>query len=246
MKKKGLNKISKNLFLLKIFILFITNQSMGEFKTIRNDPPLPCYISKPKGNGPFPTIFVFMHAPGVDASQQKVCDDLASQGYFALCYDAYLDGRYNFETRTDKLIFDGFEYTLNYAKNLPEVDTNRMGLIGFCMGGRHAYLANVRYPEFNSVVSYYGFPHRGDGDNSTPMKLIDRFHAPVLSIFGEEDKINPLDIVKTYEELSTKSSSKNKTILYPGVAHGFLAKNDNKEISEKAWTETINFFKQYI
>ncbi len=220
---------------------------MGTFTKIREDPPLPTYVSKPEGAGPFPTIFLFMHAHGVDSSQQKVCDDLAAAGYAAIAGDAYQEGKFNFQTQTDELIFDTFDFVYNWGKSQKFVDTSRMGLIGFCMGGRHSYLANVKYPDFKAVVSYYGFPHRGKTPESTPMNLIEKFHAPVLSIFGELDQGIPVEVVEEYRSKSEKHG--HQTILYEGVGHGFLnpdSRNHLPDVSAKAWKETLKHFNTHI
>lgn len=222
---------------------------MGEFTKIREDPPLPTYIARPQGDGPFPTVFLFMHAHGVDKSQQKVCDDLAQAGYLVIGGDAYQEGKFNFQTQTDELIFDTFDYVYNYGKSLPEVDTSRLGLIGFCMGGRHSYLANVKYPDFKAVVSYYGFPHRGATPEMTPQNLIEQFHGPVLSIFGAKDQGIPPDVVQTYQQASEGESKPHRSVIYPNAGHGFLnpdSANHDAEASLSAWTETLKHFDEHL
>lgn len=222
---------------------------MGEFIKIREDPVLPLYVAKPEGDGPFPTVILFMHAHGIDASQQLVLDTLAKNGYLGIGGDAYQEGKFNFQTQTDELIFEAFEFVLNHVKSMPEADNNRLGLIGFCMGGRHAYLANARHKDFKAVIPFYGFPHLEKGPGSRPQDLIDQFHAPVLSIFGELDKGIPMEFVDAYRKESSKHSDKHKSIVYEGAGHGFLnpdSANYNKEAFEKSWVEILAFYEKYL
>ena len=114
---------------------------MGEFRVIRNEHKLPVSFSQPEGEGPFPTIILFMHRPGLDKPQQIVCDDLAKAGYFVAGTDAYREGELDQNSYTDDTIFEDFQYVLEHLKNLDIVDVEKIGTIGFCMGGRHGYLA---------------------------------------------------------------------------------------------------------
>jgi len=167
---------------------------------------LATYEARPEGQGPFPTIILFMHAYGIDDSMKKVCDDLAKEGFYTLGHDAYLNGSYEFQTRSNNLIFTSFHVMLNWMKTNPLVDQDRMGAIGFCMGGNHVYQANAFVDIFKSVVSYYGFPQLGEDADHTPMNLIDQFTAPVLSIFGSEDKGIPPEAIKEYQEKSERDA----------------------------------------
>lgn len=102
-----------------------------------------------------------VHAHGIDDSSKKVCDDLATAGFYVVAPDPYSNGSYNFQTRSDEIIFGGLNLLLAVLKTIRYADMERLGVIGFCMGGRHAYLANVHYDNFKAVVSHNGFPHRG-------------------------------------------------------------------------------------
>ncbi|MHA2504662.1 MAG: dienelactone hydrolase family protein [Candidatus Kariarchaeaceae archaeon] len=210
---------------------------------------LPMYEVSPEGEGPFPVIIQFVHAMGIDDSAKKVCQDLAKEGYYAVAYDPYLNGKYNFQTRSDKIIFDGYDVTLNWLAANPKADMSRLGAIGFCMGGRHGYLANANYDNLKAVVSYYGFPQRGPDELSTPQNRISEFSAPNLSIFGTEDRGIPMDAVHAYKNASEAANPAHKSVIYEGAGHGFLnhnSRNHHAEASEQAWKETLDFFAQYL
>lgn len=222
--------------------------NMGYYAKGKHTQILDVYESKPEGDGPFPTVVLFMHVFGVDDPMKKVCDDLAEAGFYALGYDGYLNGSYGGQNRSEDAIFHSFHTLLHWMERNPLVDMTKLGAIGFCMGGRHAYLANAYTDVFKAVVAYYGFPHRGDNENNTPQNRIADFTGAVLSIFGELDKGIPQDAVQAYQAAS-ETSGKHSSIVYNGVGHGFLnpySANHNKEVSEQAWGKTIEHFKKYL
>ncbi|MHA2250701.1 MAG: dienelactone hydrolase family protein [Candidatus Kariarchaeaceae archaeon] len=222
---------------------------MGKFVSIRSNPPLPVYLSVPEGEGVFPAVILFMHRPGLDKPQQQVCDDLAKAGYVTLGADAYRDGHLNQDTYTDQSIFEDFEVTLGYTKNLENVDSSRIGVIGFCMGGRHAYLAGVRYRGLKAVVSYYGFPTRGNDTTDTPIDLVMDMKIPVLGIFGETDPMIPMDDVNAFKEQLLSVSDKHCIKVFDGVGHGFLnpgSPRHEPEAAAAAWLVTLEHYRKFL
>jgi carboxymethylenebutenolidase len=219
-------------------------QAKGNYTPILN-----AYESKPEGNGPFPTIILFMHAYGIDDPMKKVCDDLAAEGFYALGGDSYLNGTFNFQNRSEDAINQSFQVLSHWVVNNNLVDQTKIGAIGFCMGGRHAYLANANTDLFKAVVAYYGFPHRGQEEHTIPQNRISDFTAPVLSIFGSEDKGIPKEAVAAYRQASEGESSSHRSVVYEGAGHGFLnpySPNHHAEASEDAWKQTLDHFKKYL
>ncbi len=215
----------------------------GRYQTILN-----YYESIPKGDGPFPTVIQMVHAMGIDDSSKKICDDLADAGYYAVAPDPYLNGAYGFQTRSDDMIFDGLNLMIKTLASNQIVDMDRLGVIGFCMGGRHAYLANVYHDIFKATIPFYGFPHRGSTEQSIPQNRINDFKGPVLSIFGELDAGIPMDVVKAYQEASEKNG-KHNSIIYKGAGHGFLnhnSRNHHIEATADAWEKTIAFLDKHL
>lgn len=216
----------------------------GKYNTIVHS-----YESKPEGSGPFPAIVLFMHAHGLDDFSKKVCDDLADAGYLAVAADGYLNGTYSFQTRNDDAILGAADLLIHTLKNRDDVVSDRIGAIGFCMGGRHAYLANAKWDIFKAVVSYYGFPHRGSSPEDTPINLVDSFNGPVLSIFGSEDRGIPMDAVEAYQKASEGPDKPHKSIVYDGAGHGFLnfnSRNFHEEAAKDAWERTLEFFREHL
>lgn len=222
---------------------------MSEFEKIRSEPPLSAYIKKPEGSGPFPTVIVFMHRPGADNAMQKVVDDLAQAGFVGVCQDSYRSETIR-ETYNDQTIFEDFDETLKYVKNLDYVNENKVGIMGFCMGGRHSYLAASRYPELKAAVAFYGFPGQGESINR-PMNVVSKMSMPVLGIFGRQDHLFPFEDVEQFRELLLKQSDKNKIVVYDDVGHGFLNPYSPKRYLDgvsagKAWNEVVSFYNKNV
>lgn len=222
---------------------------MGSLKVIREAPKLPIYFSQPEGDGPFPVVILFMHRPGLDKPQQIVCDDLAKAGFFVAGTDAYRDGALDKDSYTDDTIFEDFEYILNHVKGLKITNNERIGTIGFCMGGRHGYIAAARYSDIKATVSYYGFPTRGNDLSDTPIDLVSEFKGPVLGIFGETDPMISMDNVNLFREVLLSASDNNKIEVYENVGHGFLNPDSPRHVPEaaaKAWLKTLEHFRKYL
>lgn len=224
---------------------------MEETKIIRHSPPLPIFIASPEGgSGPYPVVLLFMHKPGLDEPMKIVCRDLAKAGYFTVGFDEYHNNTLKPEDLTDSSVFKDFEMTLNYVKSLDNIDISKLGVIGFCMGGRHVYLSTAKYSEIKATVSFYGFPCNGTSSTNTPIDLVSKYKSPVLGIFGKEDHLFPFtDVEKFTKELSVYSDH-HKVVAYDGAGHGFLNPLSElryaKESAEKAWKETISHFNKYL
>jgi carboxymethylenebutenolidase len=122
------------------------------------------------------------------------------------------------------------------------VRKGRIGITGFCMGGRVSYLAACALPEKITVaVPYYG--------GGIPVERTATLRAPVLAFFGADDPFIPLDQV---ERLRTEAKRLGKTVeivVYPGAPHGFFCNERDSyraEAAADAWTRTKAFFRTHL
>lgn len=209
------------------------------------------YLSIPPGKAPFPALIVIHEWWGLNDWVKKNSDDFAENGYAALAIDLYHGKSANVPDEARKLsgsvqqeqALVDLKSAFDYLMNLADIDTNNIGVIGWCMGGGYSLRAALNIPGLSACVINYG---RLINDTD----LLKKINCPVLGIFGEEDKgIPPVD-VKLFEKSLNEAGIKNKIIIYPGVGHAFMNPANttlyNEAVSEKAWTETYSFLKNNL
>ena len=118
------------------------------------------YVSMPDGTGPFPAVVVAQHAGGVDTFICTMTDRLAEAGYVAAAPDLYHrlgpdDSRTPRDLKDAEMIAD-VQATVAFLQNHSAVDSETLGITGFCMGGRVAYLMAAAIPQFKAAEAYYG------------------------------------------------------------------------------------------
>ena len=123
-----------------------------------------CYISTPLGAGPFPALVVIQHAGGVDDFIQTMTDRFPAAGYLGIAPDLYHredpsrsdDPLTRMGRLRDENIVRDVNTAIAHLKSLPNVRADRLGITGFCMGGRVAYLMAVHRPDLRAAVVFYG------------------------------------------------------------------------------------------
>jgi carboxymethylenebutenolidase len=216
------------------------------------------YVSAPDGPGPFPGVVVVQHQGGVDAFIQEMAQRLADAGYVAAAPDLYHrdgpdcqdDGPTRRARLRDVNIIADVNATAAFLKGHRLVDGERLGIIGFCMGGRVAYLMATVNPQFKAAVDYYG----GNvmvpwGDGPAPFERTADMHCPLLGFFGDQDRNpSPADMRRLDAEL-TKYGKPHEFVLYPGADHAFMNRHGhryNAEADRDSWPKTLAFFAKYL
>ena len=124
------------------------------------DQDMELYVSVPSGTGPFPAVVVIQHAGGVDTFTRTMADRLAEAEYVAVVPDLYHRLGPEEEQPLRKLkdveIIADVQATVDFLQRHSAVDSEALGITGFCMGGRVAYLMAAAIPQFKASVAYYG------------------------------------------------------------------------------------------
>lgn len=217
-----------------------------------------CYISLPEGSGTSPGIIVIQHAGGVDDFVRGMCDRFAGAGFAVVSPDLYHRDDPNSSddplTRMGRLrdasIVADVNAAVEHAKSLPEIDAERLGITGFCMGGRVTYLMAAHNQSFSAGVVFWGgsilVPW---GDGPAPFDLTAQIECPVLGLFGEEDgNPTPADVAKIDAEM-TRLDKPHEFHSYAGAGHAFM--NETRpsyrpEASADAWTRAVDWFNRYL
>ena len=213
------------------------------------------YVSVPDDAGPFPAIVVAQHAGGVDTFIRGMTDRLAEAGYVAVAPDLYHrlgadEQRTPRQLKDSEMIAD-VRATVDFLKQHDAVDSDALGITGFCMGGRVAYLMAAAIPLFKAAVPYYGgniMVALGEGGRS-PFERTAEIACPLMFHFGQEDRNpSPEDMEKLDAELKRYNKA-HEFYTYPNAGHAFMdftGERYRKAAAEASWPRTLDFFARHL
>lgn len=212
----------------------------------------------PAGSGPFPALVVIQHAPGLDSFLHNALERLARAGYFAAAPDIYhrLDSRlgglekmallHDVEVETD------VNAAVDFLRTHPLVDGARLGLTGFCMGGRVVYLMAARNPHFRAAVAWYGgniLRPWGEGVPS-PFERTAEIRCPLQFHFGAEDTNPSPDDMRRLDAELARHGKPHEFYLYEGAGHAFLnftnVERYREAAAQAAWPRMLEFFARHL
>jgi carboxymethylenebutenolidase len=236
----------------------------GEVKVPTKDGEMPAYRAMPADGGPFPTVLVVHEAFGVHEYIKDVCRRFAKEGYCAVAPELYArQGDPSKISDINKLLSDivakvpdaqvmsDLDATLAWAKASGKADTNRLGITGFCWGGRIVWLYAAHNPGLKAGVAWYGML-AGMPSEMTPKHPIDiakDLKAPVLGLYGGADQGIPVDTVDRMRDAMRAAKKPGDLIVYPDTPHAFHADyrpSYRKDQAEEGWQRTLSWFKIYL
>ncbi len=210
------------------------------------------YLALPPGGAKgAPAIVLVQEWWGLTDWVKGVADRYAAQGYVALAPDLYR-GRIATDSELAHELMRGLpdararqdiRAAATYLKARKDLDSERVGAIGFCMGGRLAQLAALDKGPFDAVVMCYGSPETSPGRLKT-------LKAPLLGIFGAEDRgIGPDQTGPLAIALKKWGKRGSAVHVFPGVGHAFLRDAGSpagEEQAKAAWKQIDEFFSQQL
>lgn len=209
------------------------------------------FLAEPEGAGPFPAMVVLQEWWGINDQIKDVTKQIARQGYVALAVDLYQGkvaqdpGEANGLARAlpqDRALRD-MQGAISFLKDRPNARGDKIGSIGWCMGGTYSLLLALNSRELAACVVYYG-------TLVTDSERLKGIACPVLGIFGEEDSVVPLASVKAFERAMKELNKDIAVHIYPGAGHAFAnpTRTDvyRREAAEDAWTKTLAFWQRYL
>lgn len=231
----------------------------SRWETVQSDGGgMRCYVATPEGAGPHPAVVVIQHAGGVDEFVRGMTDRFSGAGYYAIAPDLY--HRDDPNTGDDPLtkmgrlrdvrIITDVNATVEHVKAQGEADAGRIGITGFCMGGRVAYLMAAQNDALSAAVVFYGGNTMVSwGEGVPPLEQTAKIGCPVMGLFGEDDgNPNPADVAKIDAEL-TKHGIEHEFHSYAGAGHGFMAEgrpNYREEAAREAWQQCTRWFDGHL
>ena len=206
----------------------------------------------PEGKGPFPSVIVIHEWWGLDNWVKDQARALAREGYAALAVDLYR-GRATDKQEEAHQLMSGMpqdramrdlKAAVAYLKSRKDVRGDRIGSIGWCMGGKFSLLLATEEPTLAAAIAYYGAPPSDEA-------AIARIKAPVLGNFGGEDKGPSPEQVKAFEAAMKKAGRTVDVKVYPGAGHAFANVNNpwkgyKEDAAKDAWARTVAFFARHL
>ncbi len=202
----------------------------------------------PAGKGPSPAVVVIQEWWGLNDWVKDQARALAKEGYMALAVDLYRgklatkqeDAHQFMMGMPDDRAMSDLRGAFAYLAGRADVRKDRIGSVGWCMGGKYSLKLAVAEPALAAAVVYYGAP---------PTKAADiaAIKAPILGNFGGADEGPHPDQVKAFET-ALKAAGKSADIkIYPGAGHAFANVNNpwggyREAAAKDAWARTTAFF----
>ena len=234
----------------------------GETQIPVKDGQLPAYYARPAKGSNFPVILVNEEIFGVHEHIKDICRRLAKVGYLAVATEYYarigdLSKMTDVPTifkeviskKPDAEYMTDADSTVAWAgKNKGNV--RRLGVTGFCRGGRQTWLYAAHNPRLKAAVVWYG-PIKGatsDIQPKTVLDIISTIKCPVLALYGGQDQSIPVADVREAEAKAKAARKTVRFVVYPDAPHGFNADyrpSYNKQDAEDGWKRMLAWFHKY-
>ena len=234
----------------------------GEITIKTADAEIPAYRAMPLAGGPFPVVLVVQEIFGVHEHIKDVCRRLAKAGYFALAMEMFarqgdvsrlssIDAIMPVVAKVpDAQVMSDLDAAVAFATASGKGDAARLGITGFCWGGRVTWLYAAHNPEVKAGVAWYG-RLAGTASELAPRHPVDiaaELKAPVLGLYGGQDQGIPAD---TIDKMRTACQAAGKTceiVVYPDAPHAFHADyrpSYREGPAKDGWERLLAWFKTH-
>jgi carboxymethylenebutenolidase len=200
------------------------------------------YLAAPATGGPHPAVVLIHSNRGLEEGYRTMSDKLAAEGFVVLAV-----GWQTFTQQVDDATVKQLvEDSVKFLGQRKDVDSKRLGLTGFCAGGRYTMLFLPQIDAFKVGVAWYGFPYRGA---PPPGDFIDKLAAPMLIIHGTADTASPIGEIYKYATALQEAKKYFEMKVYFGEPHGFMlaeGKMRQDEVAQDAFSQMVDFFKRKL
>ena len=238
----------------------------GEVKIPTKYDEIPAYRAQPAKGGPFPVVLVVQEIFGVHEHIKDVCRRFAKLGYLAIAPELYArqgdvskitDFKEIFAKVVSKVpdsqVMSDLDATVAWAKQSGKGNTEKLGITGFCWGGRIVWLYSAHNKDLKAGVAWYGRLVQPKGDPNPlqpkyPIDLVESIHAPVLGLYGGADAGIPNENVERMQAALKAAKKDAEIIVYPNTPHGFHADyrpTYRKAEAENGWERLQAWFKKH-
>ena len=231
----------------------------------KDEKPLRVYYSHPLKKKDVPSIVLIPHMPGWDEYCREASRRFTEHGYAVVCPDIYQDygtGRPGEVSKTmmeaggvkDESVMDDVRASIDYLKE-QEDSNDKVGVIGMCSGGRHAFLAACRLDDIDAAVDCWGGgvimkeEELSDARPVSPIDLVDRLDCPLLGIFGNDDRHPGVEEVNKTEAILKEKGKDYEFYRYDGAGHGIWYYDKpmyRQEAAMDSFNKVLEFFDRHL
>jgi carboxymethylenebutenolidase len=207
-----------------------------------------------------PAIIIVHDVFGLTEHYRDIARRFAEEGCFAMAIDLYsregaphladADAALQWMRQlSDQRVLADIDAAVGFLRTRLEVRARSIGITGYCMGGRYAFMAACAVPEIAACVSYYG-PLRVAEKPIGVLDLAADLSCPFLGLYGEQDPMIPRADIKELESILRRTEKTFKTKIYPDAGHAFF--NDQRPeaykpaVAQDAWQRTVKFFRTHL
>ncbi len=235
----------------------------GEVKIPVSDGTLPAYRARPSSGRALPVVLVVQEIFGVHEHLKDVCRRLAKVGYLAVAPELYarqgdvskISDFKEIVSRVvskvpDAQVLSDLDATAAWAAKSGGGDPDKLGITGFCWGGRIVWLYAAHNASLKAGVAWYG-RLAADTDELHPKHPVDvaaSLRAPVLGLYGGADAGIPIEAVERMREALKAAPKPCEIVVYPEAPHGFYAdyrESYRKEPAEDGWKRLLTWFRKH-
>lgn len=238
-------------FALAILSVEVTTAGEQWVQYLSGQDTVKAYLALPEGEGPFPAIIVIHEWWGLNDWVTGNADLFAKRGYAALAIDLYR-GKNTMSAEEAHELMRGLpedraakdlRAAALYLRSRKDVDPERIGSIGWCMGGGYSLVASMTVPDLAASVVCYG------RIVSEPEE-VNKIGSPLLGIFGEADRGILISDVRKFDQMAKEAGKDVTIVAYPKAGHAFMNPNNKsgylERTSEDAWSKILTFFNEQL
>ena len=233
----------------------------GEVKIPTKDGSIPAYRAMPAKGKNFPTVLVVQEIFGVHEHIKDICRRFAKAGHLAIAPEMYarqgdVSGITNIQEVISKVVskvpdpqvMSDLDAAVAWAgKNKGNV--NKLGITGFCWGGRVVWMYAAHNPKLKAGVAWYGrlVGQPSEMNPQHPVDVAAQLHAPVLGLYGGKDTGIPLDSIEKMRIALKSGKNVSEIVVYPEAQHGFHADyrpSYDKASAENGFKRLMEWFKK--
>ena len=217
---------------------------------INGGPDVKAYLARPDGPGPFPVVIMIHEFFGLNESIVGKAEGLAEEGYYVIAPDTFRGSTtswipraiYQVITNKPDQVNADLDSIYAWLESQPEVDSDRIGIAGFCYGGRASLLYSLHNEGIAATVVFYG-------SSETDPEILKSLPGPVLGIFGGADMSIPVNEVKAFEAGLNAAGIQNEITIYEDQPHAFVTDIQSIRaggVQAKAWNQMLDFLEKNL